>query len=107
MITNVNKENFEKEVLQSEKPVLIDFWAPWCGPCKMLGPIFEEVSEEIKDIKFVKINTEENPELSQDFQIQGIPTISLLKGSKEIDRFSGFADKQAFKQKIETMKKNM
>jgi len=106
-VVHITMENFEKEVLQSDKPVLIDFWAPWCGPCKMMGPVFEELSDEMTDLKFVKINTEDNQELAGQFQIQGIPTLSLIKGSKEVDRMSGFAPKPILKQKIEAMMKNL
>ena len=66
-IVHVTSENYEKEVLQSDKPVLIDFWASWCGPCQMLGPVIEEVSEEVTDVKFVKVSTEEAPELAEKF----------------------------------------
>ncbi len=106
-IIHINKENFEQEVLKSDKPVLIDFWAPWCGPCKMMGPVFEELSDEMTDLKFVKINTQDEQELAAQFQIQGIPTLSLVKGNKEVDRFSGFAPKPMLKQKIEAMTKNI
>ena len=73
-IVHVTSENYEKEVLQSDKPVLIDFWASWCGPCQMLGPVIEEVSEEVTDVKFVKVSTEEAPELAEKFSIMYIPT---------------------------------
>ena len=74
-IVHVTSENYEKEVLQSDKPVLIDFWASWCGPCQMLGPVIEEVSEEVTDVKFVKVSTEEAPELAEKFSIMYIPTL--------------------------------
>ncbi len=106
-IVHVNMENFEQEVLKSDKPVLIDFWAPWCGPCKLMGPVFEELSNEMNDLKFVKINTDENQMLAAQFQIQGIPTISLIQGNREVDRFSGFVPKPALKERIEMMMKNL
>lgn len=77
-IVHVTSENYEKEVLQSDKPVLIDFWASWCGPCQMLGPVIEEVSEEVTDVKFVKVSTEEAPELAEKFSIMYIPTLILI-----------------------------
>ena len=77
-IVHVTSENYEKEVLQSDKPVLIDFWASWCGPCQMLGPVIEEVSEEVTDVKFVKVSTEEAPELAEKFSIMYIPTLVLM-----------------------------
>ncbi len=103
MIIHITNENFEQEVIKSDTPVLIDFWAPWCGPCRMMGPVFEELSKEMTNIKFVKIDTQENEALARQFQIQGIPTVSLMKGEQEIDRFSGFAPKPMLKQKIEAM----
>lgn len=100
---NLNKENFEKEVSNSEKPVVIDFWADWCAPCKMMGPVFEELSEEMQELKFAKVNVDEESELAGQFSIQGIPTISVVKQGKEIDRFSGFMAKEDLKEKIENI----
>ncbi len=76
---HVDKASFEKEVLQSDKPVLVDFWAPWCGPCKMLGPVIEEVSEEKKDVKVCKVNIDEEPDLAVQYQVMSIPTLILFK----------------------------
>ena len=82
-IVHVTSENYEKEVLQSDKPVLIDFWASWCGPCQMLGPVIEEVSEEVTDVKFVKVSTEEAPELAEKFSIMYIPTLVLMENGTD------------------------
>lgn len=99
---NITQENFQKEVLESETPVILDFWAEWCGPCKMMGPVFEELSKEYEGkLKFGKVNTEDQPELAGEFQIRGIPSLSVIKGDKEIDRITGFAPKEALKEKID------
>ncbi|MFH1848579.1 MAG: thioredoxin [archaeon] len=98
----VTKSDFESEVIQSEKPVIVDFWAAWCGPCKMMGPVFEELSGEFKGrLKFVKVNTEENPELSEQHEVRGIPCLIVFNSGKEAGRIVGFAAKDALKQKIE------
>ena len=76
---NVNKSNFKEEVLQSDKPVLLDFWAPWCGPCRMVVPLVEEIAEERPDIKVVKINIDEEQELAAQFQVMSIPTLMVMK----------------------------
>ena len=100
----ITPENFQEEVLNSKIPVLIDFWAPWCAPCRMMGPVFENLSTEYEgQIKFVKINTQEEMELAEQFQIRGIPTLAMVKNGKEFNRFSGFAPKEILKQKIEEM----
>ena len=77
-----NKHNFQEEVLQSEKPVLVDFWASWCGPCRMVAPIVEEIAEELEHIKVVKVNVDEEPELAARYQIMSIPTLMVFKNGQ-------------------------
>ena len=78
----VTSENFESEVLNSDKPVLVDLWADWCGPCKMLGPVLEQISSERGDIKACKINVDEEPQLASEFRVSSIPHVALLKGNR-------------------------
>lgn len=93
-VLKVTEENFEKEVLKETKTVLIDFYADWCGPCKMLSPIIEETAKEIQDTKFVKINVDEAGKLAIDYDIMSIPTLVVIKNGKEINRSVGLMDKQ-------------
>lgn len=81
-VTVVNKDNFEKEVLGSDKPVLIDFWAAWCGPCRMLSPVVDEIAEEREDIKVCKVNVDDEPELASRFQVMSIPSLFVVKGGE-------------------------
>mgnify|MGYP006274454043 CR=1 FL=1 len=81
--------------------VVVDFWAEWCGPCKMLAPIFEELDEEMSDVTFAKVNVDDNQDLSGEKGVRGIPTILLLKDGEEVDRIVGFKPKDALKQNIE------
>ena len=104
MITHITPENFDKVVKESTLPVLIDFHAPWCGPCQMMGPVFEELSNDYTDkIIFAKLNTEDHPQLVGGFGIQGIPALLLTKEGKEVDRIVGFAPKDMLKQKIDAI----
>ncbi|MCK5630214.1 MAG: thioredoxin [Nanoarchaeota archaeon] len=102
----INKDNFQEEITNSQIPVIIDFWASWCGPCQMMGPVFEELSNDYEGkLKFAKISTEDDPELANQFQIQGIPCLIITKDGKEIDRITGFAPKDILKQKIDEIMK--
>ena len=89
MITNITKENFEAEVLKSEKPVLVDFWATWCGPCKMIGPVIEEIANEHPEIKVCKINVDEEGELSIKHGVMSIPTLIAFKDGKQLSKEVG------------------
>ncbi|MBP3890893.1 MAG: thioredoxin [Solobacterium sp.] len=90
----ITSENFEAEVLKADKPVLLDFWASWCGPCKMLAPIVEEIANENTDIKVGKVNVDEQPQLAQQFGIMSIPTILVFKDGKVANQTVGYQPKE-------------
>ena len=86
---NINKDNFRNEILNSEMPVLLDFWAPWCGPCRMVSPIVDEIAAERGDIKVGKVNVDEQPELAAQFGVMSIPTLVVIKGGKVVNQMVG------------------
>ena len=92
---NINQNNFHNEVMNSEKKVLLDFWAPWCGPCRMVGPMVEEIAKERTDIKVGKINVDENPELAARFGIMSIPTLVVMENGKIVNQAMGARPKNA------------
>ena len=88
-IIHINKDNFHQEVLNSEKPVLLDFWAPWCGPCRLMSPILDQLAEEREDIKVAKVNVDEEPELAGEFRVYSIPTLAVLKDGQMVNQMVG------------------
>lgn len=93
-VLHITKDNYELEVVQSNKPVLIDFWASWCMPCRMVSPIIDEIAEEREDLKVCKINVDEEPELAAKFGIMSIPTLVVMKNGEIVNRALGARPKQ-------------
>ena len=88
-VLHINKDNFHKEVLDSDKPVLLDFFASWCGPCRMVGPILDEIAEEREDIKVCKVDIDEQPELASRYRIMSVPTLMVLKDGNIVEQSVG------------------
>lgn len=88
-VMNIGKNNFQEEVVNSNRPVLLDFWAPWCGPCRMVAPLVEEIAAERPDIKVGKVNVDEQPELAGRFGVMSIPTLVVMKGGKVVNQALG------------------
>ncbi len=88
-VLTITKDNFQKEVVESEKPVLLDFWASWCGPCRMVSPVIDEIAKEREDIKVGKIDVDDQPELAASFQVMSIPTLVVMKGGEVVNRTMG------------------
>ena len=86
---NLNQENFHREVMESEKPVLLDFWAPWCGPCRMVVPIIDQIADEHPELKVAKINVDEETERAQQFRVMSIPALFVLKNGKVVNQSVG------------------
>lgn len=94
-VINITKENFAQEVLHSEKPVLLDFWASWCGPCRMVSPVVDEIADERSDILVGKVNVDEEPDLAAVFNITSIPTLVVMRGGEVVKRVSGARPKSS------------
>ena len=93
-IIEVNKDNFEEEVLKSDKKVLVDFWADWCGPCKMLSPVIDKLAEELEDVKVCKVNVDTEPTISIEYNIMSSPTLLVLENCVEVNRAVGLVSKE-------------
>lgn len=91
---HITKENFKQEVLEAKEPVLVDFWAAWCGPCQMLLPVVEGLSEEVKDAKICKVNVDEEPELAEEYQVMTIPTLMVFQDGKVKEKSVGVIPKE-------------
>ena len=100
-VINITLENFEAEVIKSEKTVLVDFWAPWCGPCRMLSPVVDEIGEERADIKVGKVNVDEQEELAMRFGIMSIPTLIVFKNGEPVKKTMGVQPKAAIIEMVE------
>jgi thioredoxin 1 len=99
-VITITKENFEREVIQSDKPVLVDFWAPWCGPCRMVSPVVDQVSDEVDYAKVCKINVDEQPELAASYNVMSIPTLIVFKDGKVVNTTVGAKSKDAIIQML-------
>ena len=100
-LADVNDSNFQAEVIEADGPVLVDFWAPWCGPCRVVGPILEEIAAERSDLTIVKLNTDENPQIAGSLGILSIPTMILFRNGAETKRITGAYPKKRLEAELE------
>jgi thioredoxin 1 len=100
-LNEVNDTNFQAEVLESDRPVLVDFWAPWCGPCRVVAPVLEEIASERPDLRIVKLNIDENQQTAASFQVLSIPTMILFKGGQPVKTVIGAYPKKRLEQELE------
>ena len=100
MVKHINQDEFEKEVINEEGVVVVDFFATWCGPCKMLAPVLDEVQDEMKNVKIVKVDIDENPNVASEYKVKNIPTIKVFKNGEEITTNVGFLPKGALVEMI-------
>jgi thioredoxin 1 len=100
-LPDVTDNTFQAEVLESDQPVLVDFWAPWCGPCRVVGPVLEEIQAERDDLRIVKLNTDENPETAAAFQVLSIPTMILFKAGEPAKKIIGAYPKRKLEAELE------
>ena len=101
MALTFTDDNFENEVLKSDQPVLVDFWAPWCGPCQMMGPVIDDLAEEMKGVaKIGKLDVDENPKKASEYGIMSIPSLKIFKGGKVVKEFMGVQQKTILKDEL-------
>jgi len=100
-LTEVTDANFQAEVIESEQPVLVDFWAPWCGPCRVVAPVLEEIAAERSDLRIVKLDIDENPQTAARFQVLSIPTMILFKNGEPAKKIIGAYPKKKLEQELE------
>ena len=104
MALEISDKNFEQEVVKSDLPVVVDFWAPWCGPCRMVGPIIDKLSEEYKGrVKFCKLNVDDNRDMATKYQVMSIPLLLFFKGGEVVDQNLGAAPEKAIRSKVEEL----